>query len=79
MGKAGPNMLVESKLLGKPFIATSYIPAGTTQSPILSAHNLAGLPRPVQPVELVRSRIHNPKMTEMKTSGAEYNTLSRHA
>ncbi len=26
MGKAGPNMLFESLMLGKPFIATSYIP-----------------------------------------------------
>ena len=26
MGKAGPNMLFESVMLGKPFIATAYIP-----------------------------------------------------
>jgi processive 1,2-diacylglycerol beta-glucosyltransferase len=26
MGKAGPNMLFEAITLGKPFIATSYIP-----------------------------------------------------
>jgi len=26
MGKAGPNMLFEAVTLGKPFIATSYIP-----------------------------------------------------
>lgn len=26
MGKAGPNMLIESVMLGKPFVATSYIP-----------------------------------------------------
>ena len=41
MGKAGPNMLFESVMLGKPFIATAYIP-GQEQAnlPFIQRHGL---------------------------------------
>lgn len=41
MGKAGPNMLFESVTLGKPFIATAYIP-GQEQAnlPFIERHSL---------------------------------------
>lgn len=41
MGKAGPNMLFESVMLGKPFVATAYIP-GQEQAnlPFIERHGL---------------------------------------
>ncbi len=62
MGKAGPNMLFESMVLGKPFIATSYIPAGTTQSPFYPAAQPGWVALdPYSQLELVRSLIQQPE------------------
>ncbi len=61
MGKAGPNMLFESVMLGKPFIATAYIP-GQEQAnlPFIQRHGLGWVA--IQPEEqrsLLTTLIHN--------------------
>lgn len=61
MGKAGPNMLFESVMLGKPFIATSYIP-GQEQAnlPFIERHGLGWVAlRREDQHSLLTTLIHN--------------------
>lgn len=62
MGKAGPNMLFESVMLGKPFIATAYIP-GQEQAnlPFIRRHGLGWVAlQPEEQRSLLASLIDNP-------------------
>jgi UDP-N-acetylglucosamine:LPS N-acetylglucosamine transferase len=62
MGKAGPNMLFEAVMLGKPFIATAYIP-GQEQAnlPFIQRHGLGWVAlQPEEQRALLTSLIANP-------------------
>ncbi len=62
MGKAGPNMLFESVMLGKPFIATAYIP-GQEQAnlPFIQRYGLGWVAlQPGEQRSLLTSLIHDP-------------------
>lgn len=62
MGKAGPNMLFESMTLGKPFIATAYIP-GQEQAnlPFIQRHGLGWVAlQPAGQRELLSTLVHSP-------------------
>ncbi len=62
MGKAGPNMLFESVMLGKPFIASAYIP-GQEQANLafIQRHGLGWVAlQPEEQRTLIASLIHNP-------------------
>ena len=62
MGKAGPNMLFESMTLGKPFIATAYIP-GQEQAnlPFIQHHGLGWVAlRPQEQRSLLTALIRDP-------------------
>lgn len=62
MGKAGPNMLFESMMLGKPFIATAYIP-GQEQAnlPFIRRHGLGWVAlQPEEQHSLLASLTDNP-------------------
>jgi UDP-N-acetylglucosamine:LPS N-acetylglucosamine transferase len=76
MGKAGPNMLFESVVLGKPFIATSYIP-GQEQPNLefIQNHSLGwvALEQDSQ-AALVRELVQKPsRLDKMKSSVDSYN------
>jgi UDP-N-acetylglucosamine:LPS N-acetylglucosamine transferase len=61
MGKAGPNILFESVMLGKPFIATAYIP-GQEQAnlPFIQRHGLGWVAlQPEEQRSLLTTLIHN--------------------
>ncbi len=62
MGKAGPNMLLESVMLGKPFIATSYIPGQEEANlPFILRHGLGWVAlHPQEQHSLLTSLMHNP-------------------
>ncbi len=62
MGKAGPNMLFESVTLGKPFIATSYIPGQEEANlPFIQRHGLGWVAlQPEEQHSLLTKLIHNP-------------------
>jgi len=62
MGKAGPNMLFESVMLGKPFIATSYIPGQEEANlPFIQRHGLGWVAlQPEAQHSLLTRLIHNP-------------------
>lgn len=62
MGKAGPNILFESVMLGKPFIATSYIPGQEEANlPFIQRHGLGWVAlQPEAQHSLLSSLIHNP-------------------
>jgi UDP-N-acetylglucosamine:LPS N-acetylglucosamine transferase len=69
MGKAGPNMLFETVTLGKPFVATSYIP-GQEQANLefIRRHKLGWVALDAdQQVELLRRLRANPKEVEAMT------------
>jgi UDP-N-acetylglucosamine:LPS N-acetylglucosamine transferase len=62
MGKAGPNMLMEAVALGKPFIATAYIP-GQEQAnlPFIERHGLGRIAlKPDKQRQLLTSLIREP-------------------
>lgn len=62
MGKAGPNMLFESVMLGKPFIATSYIPGQEEANlPFIQRHGLGWVAlQPEEQHSLLSKLINNP-------------------
>lgn len=74
MGKAGPNMLFESVMLGKPFIATAYIP-GQEQAnlPFIQRHGLGWVAlQPEDQHSLLNTLIHNPD--QLRAMAAAINT-----
>ncbi len=75
MGKAGPNMLFESVMLGKPFIASAYIP-GQEQANLafIQRHGLGWVTlQPAEQRKLITSLIHNPKqIQDMSTTLKAY-------
>ncbi|MDQ6644384.1 MAG: hypothetical protein M3Y76_08040 [Chloroflexota bacterium] len=74
MGKAGPNMLFESVMLGKPFIATAYIP-GQEQAnlPFIQRHGLGWVAlQPEDQHSLLNTLIHNPD--QLSAMAATINT-----
>ncbi|MEZ4640557.1 MAG: glycosyltransferase, partial [Caldilineaceae bacterium] len=66
MGKAGPNMLFESVTLGKPFIATTYIPGQETPNlAFIRDHGLGWVAlTPEERFSLLRSLIQQPAQIE---------------
>ena len=62
MGKAGPNTLFESVMLGKPFVATAYIPGQEyVNLPFIERHSLGWVAlQPDKQHTLLDSLIHNP-------------------
>jgi UDP-N-acetylglucosamine:LPS N-acetylglucosamine transferase len=62
MGKAGPNVLFESVTLGKPFLATSYIPGQEKANlPFIQRHGLGWVAlQPHEQLALLTSLLHNP-------------------
>lgn len=62
MGKAGPNMLLEAVTLGKPFIATAYIPGQEEANlPFIQRHGLGWVAlHPEEQQALVRTLISDP-------------------
>jgi UDP-N-acetylglucosamine:LPS N-acetylglucosamine transferase len=75
MGKAGPNMLFEAGALGKPFIATTYIP-GQEQGNLhfIENHRLGWTALDLQAqIELLNSLTQNPaRYLEKKSCVEEY-------
>jgi UDP-N-acetylglucosamine:LPS N-acetylglucosamine transferase len=75
MGKAGPNMLFEAVTLGKPFIATSYIPGQEeVNMEFIERHHLGwvALSAPEQRA-LIESLMQNPeRLKEMRSSVSTY-------
>lgn len=63
MGKAGPNMLFESVTLGKPFIATAYIPGQEEANlAFIQRHNLGRVAiRSDEQRKLLSALIHHPE------------------
>jgi UDP-N-acetylglucosamine:LPS N-acetylglucosamine transferase len=63
MGKAGPNMLFESVTLGKPFIATAYIPGQEgTNLEFIRRHKLGWVAlEPVQQIALLKKLVSTPQ------------------
>lgn len=80
MGKAGPNMLFEALTLGKPFIATSYIPGQEEVNlEFIERHGLGwtALDKAEQR-QLIESLIHSPeKMKEKLVSVELYRDQNR--
>src|SRR5947209_6507908 len=77
MGKAGPNMLFESVMLGKPFIATAYIP-GQEQAnlPCIQRHGLGWVALGSEDQHaLLNALIHNPE--QLSAMAATINTYRR--
>ncbi len=70
MGKAGPNMLMEAVTLGKPFIATTYIPGQEeTNLEFIRRHQLGWIAlKPEQQRDLLTRLIH--KREELQTMEA---------
>jgi UDP-N-acetylglucosamine:LPS N-acetylglucosamine transferase len=62
MGKAGPNMLFESVTLGKPFVATTYIPGQETPNlDFIRDHNLGWVALSAEEqYTLIRTLIQDP-------------------
>ncbi|HEX7735826.1 MAG TPA: glycosyltransferase [Ktedonobacteraceae bacterium] len=71
MGKAGPNMLFESVTLGKPFIATAYIPGQEEANlAFIQRHGLGHVAiQPEEQRQILSSLIHEPaRLQEMIAS-----------
>lgn len=66
MGKAGPNMLFESVTLGKPFIATAYIPGQEEANlAFIQRHNLGRIAIQAQKQRaLLSTLIHHPEQCQ---------------
>jgi len=62
MGKAGPNMLLEAVTLGKPFIATAYIPGQEEANlPFIQHHGLGWVAlQPEEQQALVTTLVNDP-------------------
>lgn len=63
MGKAGPNMLFESITLGKPFIATAYIPGQEEANlAFIQRHDLGRVAiQPEEQRQLLSALVHQPE------------------
>ena len=75
MGKAGPNTLFESVMLGKPFIATAYIPGQEYANlPFIERHGLGWVALQADKQQaLLHSLIHNPdRLNSMAASVNAY-------
>ena len=73
MGKAGPNMLFESVTLGKPFIATTYIPGQETPNlGFIRDHGLGWIAlTPEEQYTLIRSLLQHPAKLETVRAGVD--------
>jgi processive 1,2-diacylglycerol beta-glucosyltransferase len=79
MGKAGPNMLFESVTLGKPFIATAYIP-GQEQAnlPFIQRHGLGWVAlHPHEQRALLTTILRDPAHTELNAMSATVDSYRR--
>ena len=75
MGKAGPNMLFETVTLGKPFIATAYIPGQEEANlPFISRHGLGWVAlHPEEQRKVLTSLVNEPdKLKGISTSIEAY-------
>jgi UDP-N-acetylglucosamine:LPS N-acetylglucosamine transferase len=75
MGKAGPNMLFEAVTLGKPFIATSYIPGQEEANlDFIRSHQLGwvALRREQQQILLKKLLINPSELQTMRATVAAY-------
>ena len=73
MGKAGPNMLFESVTLGKPFIATAYIPGQEEANlDFIRRHNLGWVAlEPAQQVALLERLASDPQEFQIMDAGVQ--------
>ncbi len=79
MGKAGPNMLFESVTLGKPFIATTYIP-GQEQAnlPFIQRHGLGWVAlRPQERRALLTALLRDPDRALLTAMSATVDAYRR--
>lgn len=75
MGKAGPNMLFEAITLGKPFIATSYIPGQEEANlEFIRRHKLGWVALKVQQQQVLLSKLlaNSSELQAMEASVAAY-------
>jgi UDP-N-acetylglucosamine:LPS N-acetylglucosamine transferase len=70
MGKAGPNILFESVMLGKPFFATTFIPGQEQENlAFIQRHGLGWVAlRPEEQRTLLLNLIHDPAQLEALSS-----------
>ena len=70
MGKAGPNILFESVMLGKPFIATTFIPGQEQENlAFIQSHGLGWVAlHPEEQRSLLLNLIHNPEQLASRSS-----------
>src|SRR5207248_1523127 len=70
MGKAGPNILFESMMLRKPFVATTYIPGQEQENlAFIKRHGLGWVAiHPEEQRTLLLKLIHNPSQLEALSS-----------
>ena len=73
MGKAGPNMLFEAVTLGKPFIATAYIPGQEEANlEFIRRHNLGWVAlEPAQQVALLERLASDPQEFQTMDAGVK--------
>lgn len=73
MGKAGPNMLFESVTLGKPFIATAYIPGQEEANlAFIERHGLGRVAiQPDEQRKLLHDLIHEPTLLQAMIASVE--------
>lgn len=73
MGKAGPNMLFESVTLGKPFIATTYIPGQETPNlDFIRRHRLGWVALETdEQAALIRNLLLNPAQLEAQAQNVD--------
>jgi UDP-N-acetylglucosamine:LPS N-acetylglucosamine transferase len=66
MGKAGPNTLFESVMLGKPFVATTFIPGQEQENlAFIQRHRLGWVAvHPEEQCALLLKLVHNPSQFE---------------
>jgi processive 1,2-diacylglycerol beta-glucosyltransferase len=82
VGKAGPNMLFESVTLGKPFIATTYIPGQEEVNlEFIQRHQLGWVAlKPNEQRQLIQALANNPAqlqaMSESVNSYRQWNTAA---
>ena len=75
MGKAGPNILFESVMLGKPFIATTFIPGQEQENlAFIQRHGLGWVAlHPEEQRSLLLNLIHNPaQLASLSTTITAY-------
>lgn len=75
MGKAGPNMLMEAVALGRPFIATAYIPGQEFANlSFIQRHRLGWVALQAEDQRRLLSGLHQdaPDLGEMRASVAAY-------